>query len=60
MNRIKKKMDNEASRNFWDSFPKNEDENQSTMVLPSLGESWWEAETDLSISLLSLKEKDKG
>jgi hypothetical protein len=55
MNSIKKKMDNEDSRRFWDSFPRPEtDEKQ--ISLPSIGEAWWEAEKELSTSLLSLKE----
>jgi hypothetical protein len=55
MNSIKKKMDNEDSRRFWDSFPRPEtDERQ--ISLPSIGEAWWEAEKELSTSLLYLKE----
>jgi len=54
MNSIKKKMDNEDSRRFWDSFPRPET-NEIKIALPSIGESWWEAEKELSPSLLSLK-----
>jgi hypothetical protein len=53
MERIKKKMDNEASLRFWESFPNSEDA-KSNLILPSLGESWWEAEKELSPILLSV------
>jgi hypothetical protein len=55
MNRIKKKMDNEDSRSFWDSFPRPETD-ERRIALPSIGESWWEAEKELSPGLLSFKE----
>jgi hypothetical protein len=52
--KMTKKIDNEYSRRFWDSFQRPEtDEKQ--IALPSIGESWWEAEKELSPSLLSLK-----
>jgi hypothetical protein len=51
---IKKKMDNEASRRFWESFPR-PGPHDKEIVLPSIGESWWEEEKKLSYSLLSLK-----
>ena len=55
MTRIKKKMDTEDSRSFWNSFPSSETEDKRN-ALPSIGESWWEAEKELSPSLLSIKE----
>ena len=57
MGSIKKNLDTEASRRFWESFPKRED-NDENIVLPSLGEAWWEAEKELSPSFLSKKDSD--
>ena len=44
-------MDTEESRKFWESFPKRKDADDRR-VLPSLGDCWWEAEKELSPSLL--------
>jgi hypothetical protein len=62
MGSLKKKMDTEESRRFWESFPTLEDskyESYDEIVLPSLGDAWWEAETELSPSLLSTPKKRK-
>ena len=53
--RVWKNMDTEESRAFWESFPKR-DESKKAEALPSIGEAWWEAEKELSLSLLSIKE----
>ena len=55
--KIRKRMDNEESRKFWESFPipRPGDEN---IVLPSLGENWWEGERELSIGLLDIIDKE--
>jgi hypothetical protein len=50
MKKIKKKMDTKVSREFWTAWPQITD---SKIVPPSLGGSWWEAETDLSACLLA-------
>lgn len=49
--RIKRKIDTEANRNFWASFPE-ENEGHTKLVLPFLGDPWWEIEKELSASLL--------
>lgn len=60
MSRIRMKMDNEDSRKFWASFPESSAEANENIVLPSLGEPWWEAEKELSPTLLSVNVKKEG
>ena len=55
MSRIKMKMDSEASRMFWETFPRSQNETDKKVILPSLGDLWWEAEKELSPTLLSVK-----
>lgn len=53
---IKKKMDNEASRRFWESFPKPVPRDNEIMF-PSIGDAWWEEERRLSPGLLLIIDK---
>jgi hypothetical protein len=57
MTTIRKKMDNEASRRFWESFPK-PGPHDKKIALPLLGEFWWEEERKLSFGLLSFKKEE--
>jgi len=55
MSKLKLNMDTEESRKFWESWPtlKNSKyKSYDEIVLPSLGDAWWEAEKELSPSLL--------
>ena len=59
MVRIKKNMDTEESRRFWASFSEFSNRKLSDIKeLPYLGDSWWKAETELSIGLLSIRDND--
>ena len=51
MSGIKKKMDSEESRLFWESCSDSESTDEE-IVLPSIGDDWWEAENELSPALL--------
>lgn len=49
--KVWRKMDTPESRAFWDSWPKRL-EGEKVEKPPSIGEAWWEAEKEMSLSLL--------
>lgn len=56
--KIKRNMSTQASRNFWNSWPKKENLRDDG-PLPHIGDNWWEAETDLSPELLNLEDENE-
>lgn len=54
VDKIKIKRETPEDKAFWDSFPLGDPDKVNP---PHIGDSWWEAEKELSIELLSIRKK---